>query len=335
MFKMNYNIKFLYFFNKKMDNQDLANELYRIAEFYVQDKEIYRAKTYNEAATRIEAYPELLTSGEDAAKVIPRIGASLIKDINQFITTGIIDRLENLKQKHIDRNKVVEYYMTFYGIGPVIANKYYDAGFRTLEDLWTKASLTEAQKLSIYYREHLKLKIPRSEMQDIENYLRTIINDFNPGIEWIIAGSYRRLEPQSSDIDILIKERPDINLNDIVNLFNSYGILVGTLAQGPSKYLGILQIPGLNAHRIDLLIISPDRWPYAVLYFTGSQRFNILIRQRAKNMGLRLNEFGLTDTTSLTYESVSEENIFEHLKLEYLKPEERVRNLTSLKIKNV
>ena len=53
--------------------------------------------------------------------------------------------------------------------------------------------------------------------------------------------------------------------------------------------------PEYNAHRMDIKIVDSDAYPFSLLYFTGSQRFNILLRQRAKELGYILNEYGLWD----------------------------------------
>lgn len=309
-------------------NYDLADKLALIASYYTQDGDYYRAKAYSAAAQRICEYPTPITSGAEAQKEIPRVGTSLAYDIDEYLTTGQITRLQQLEQSHADRSQIIKLFMSIHGIGSVTANKFYDRGYRTLEDLWFKARLTSAQRLGIEYSEHLKLKIPREEMDLINNQLNAIFQPLN--LEWLITGSYRRGEPESGDIDVLIKQKPGITLADIVDQLKKAGLLVGDLALGASKYLGIIQLPEFNAHRIDLLLIPEHNWAYAILYFTGSQRFNILIRQRAKDLGLRLNEYGLFDEQGNLYPADTEQQIFEYLGVKYLSPIERTRNLMSL-----
>ena len=76
-----------------------------------------------------------------------------------------------------------------------------------------------------------------------------------------------------------------------------------------------------------------EEYPFAILYFTGSQAFNTAMRQHALEQGYTMNEHRLENTT--TKESVtniqSEKDIFKFLNLEYVEPKDRI-DLSSLKI---
>lgn len=318
-----------------LPNAALADQLAEIARLYNltnQSNDTYRAKTYEEAARRISQYPTPITSGAQARREIPRIGESLARDIDEFLTTGHISRLQNLQHSTVNQSQVLALFQSVYGIGPVKANQLYEQGFRTLEDLWFHEPdiLTPAQRLAILYKEHLKLRIPRYEMDLIRHRLGEIFSAYNTNLQWVIAGSYRRGEPDSGDIDILIRGEPDISLADIVDRLKAAGIIAGDLAQGRAKYFGILRLPQYNAHRIDLQFIPPQNWAYGLLYFTGSAQFNILMRQRAEQLGLRLNEYGLYNAEGVSLPAQTEQDVFNSLGVRYLTPEERRRDLTAL-----
>jgi len=65
------------------------------------------------------------------------------------------------------------------------------------------------------------------------------------------------------------------------------------------------------------------------MYFTGSKEHNIVMRQRAIERGLRLNEYGLfrskveTRDPKLLVQCKTEEEIFEKLDLHFVPPEMR------------
>lgn len=336
-------------------NKDLAEVLGEIAEYYYIARDTYRARTYATASANVAAYPYPITSGAQARRDINRIGDSVEKDINEFIAIDqeeklkkelrekaadegmfipeeepkTITRLHELEIKYPDVNRIVKYFRSFYGIGPVTAIKFYNAGYRTLEDLWFKAPLTTAQRTGIMWREHINLRIPRAEMDLINETIGNILNKY--GIQWIITGSYRRQEPSSGDIDILVQSRSDLNMDGLISLLQPY--LPATLAQGPKLYMGIFRLDeNHNGHRIDIKFIDPASYPAALLHFTGSQRFNILMRQRAIDLGYTLNEYGLYDTYGNPQLLTSEEDIFRLLGVKYYPPEARTKTLNYLEL---
>ena len=79
----------------------------------------------------------------------------------------------------------------------------------------------------------------------------------------------------------------------------------------------------------DLRVVSDAEFPFALAYFTGSKEHNIVMRQRAIQRGLRLNEYGLfkskeeTRDPKLLVPCKTEEEIFEKLDLPFIPPELR------------
>jgi DNA polymerase/3'-5' exonuclease PolX len=311
-------------------NDDIAEHLSLIAGYYDYEGNIKNI-AYKKAASQIRAQPERVISGTQV-QVLPSIGPSISKDIDEFLVTGTSTRLESLQESfeaaYPGGQDIVDYFDSLYGVGPSTALKWYQLGYTTLYDVWTKVELTSAQRLGILWRDHLRLRLPRAEMEKI----RSVLGSYLAPLEcyWEMAGSYRRQESSSGDVDILVRD-DGTYLRTIIQALNP--ILVGKLAQGPTKYMGIVRIsPQDNAHRIDIRLIKPESYAYALMYFTGSQRFNILTRQRAIELGLRLNEYGLFDEEGQSLPGESEEEIFDHLGLVYVAPKNR-SNIAKLKLK--
>jgi len=148
-------------------------------------------------------------------------------------------------------------------------------------------------------------------------------------IKWDIAGSYRRQEESSGDIDVLVESRPDFNMDGLIQILQP--IIPAILAKGSTKTMGVIQISAsYNGHRIDIRLIDPKSYAAALMYFTGSQYFNILMRRRAIELGLKLNEYGLYDHNGQSLPISSEEDIFRILKIAYIPPIERTKNIPNL-----
>lgn len=314
-----------------MDNSfniEIADILQVLAGYYTLSKDSIRARSFLTASSAIAQTPDPIVSGKQAQKEIKGVGKSTADIIDEYLQTGKVQRLIDLENLFKEQSSVINYFKSFYGIGPVTALNFYNRGYRTLEDLWNKAKLTEAQKTGILWRDHLAQPIERWEMDLINE---EISRRFDPyGIKWAIAGSYRRGELKSGDVDVLVQSRPDLNMDHLINLLDD--ILVAKLAQGETKYMGIMRLSDdLLGHRIDIRFVDEESWPAALLYFTGSQRFNILMRSRANELRFKtLNEYGLFDNQNNRMPAQTEEDIFNLLRVRYLPPEERLRDLLSL-----
>lgn len=81
--------------------------------------------------------------------------------------------------------------------------------------------------------------------------------------------------------------------------------------------------------RVDIKVYRPEEYPFALLYFTGSGYFNRSMRWWAQTkFGLSLNDKGLARCAGNPDAKVEghfreERDIFEHLKLAYVAPEDR------------
>jgi DNA polymerase/3'-5' exonuclease PolX len=312
-------------------NKELADLLSLISQYYSwssDPKDKYKAKSFYNASINIANHPIAILSGAQARSEVKGVGKSIAEVIDEYFETGSVQRLIDLETKFQNQTATIDLFRSVYGIGPVTAFKLYNQGYRTLEDLWYRAPLTQAQKIGIQWYEHLKLPIARTEMDLINQTIGSYLDPY--GIKWEITGSYRRQEPFSNDIDILVQAQPDLNLLGVVTVLRD--ILPADLAMGPTKYMGVLRLPEYNGHRIDIRLVPPQNWPFALMYFTGSQRFNILMRARAIQLKYKLNEYGLYDSHNQPLPASSEDDIFHWLHVTYLPPIARTRTLQSLEL---
>lgn len=310
-------------------NKEIADILSLIGHYYslsADPKEKYKARAFNTASINIANHPIAILSGAQARSEVKGIGKSNEAVIDEYFQTGRVLRLIELENKFQDQKATVDLFRSVYGIGPVTAFRYYNQGFRTLQNLWDRAPLTEAQRVGLQWYEHINIPIPRNEMDLINQTIGSYLGPY--GIKWEITGSYRRQEASSNDIDILVQSQPDLNLLGVITVLKP--ILPADLALGDTKYMGMLRLPGYNGHRIDIRMVPPENWPFALLYFTGSQRFNILMRARAIQLHCKLNEYGLYDAHNKALPAKSEEDIFRLLQVAYLPPVARIRTLSTL-----
>ncbi|ELT95634.1 hypothetical protein CAPTEDRAFT_227708 [Capitella teleta] len=79
------------------------------------------------------------------------------------------------------------------------------------------------------------------------------------------------------------------------------------------------------ARRVDLILVPQHQMPFALLGWIGSRMFNRSIRRYAdKVMNMKLTSHGLYDLNKKeALAALCEEDVFQHLKLDYIKPSDR------------
>lgn len=302
--------------------------------YYGLENEPYKVKAFAAAKNTLMTLQFPISYGINLSKY-PGIGKSSQEIINEYLSTGKVQRLEDLRTKYLPRQEeqnTINSFLKIYGVGEVKARELYNLGYRSIDQLIAyPAPLNDKQKEGLRWYYHLIQRIPRSEMDIIKN---TIAPVFSNGYTWEIVGSYRRQMPTSGDIDILIREeiidsatQTKLSIDMITTALRPY--LVSDLASGPTKYMGIFKLSDqYAARRIDIRMVKQHQWPYALLYFTGSANFNILCRKRAQELGCTLNEYELLNNiTGQSYPASSEADIFALLRIVYLEPYQRTDNV--------
>ena len=99
--------------------------------------------------------------------------------------------------------------------------------------------------------------------------------------------------------------------------------------------MGVCKI-GKISRRIDIRCFNYPEYYAAMLYFTGSKNFNLQMRNKAIEKGYSLNEYGLKKMNSekkyvkVDHQFKEEEDIFEYLGFEYIKPENRTEKVLEM-----
>ncbi len=131
-----------------------------------------------------------------------------------------------------------------------------------------------------------------------------------------LAGSLRRCRETIGDIDILAATDDPTAAREA---FLATDGIQEVESKGDTK-TRILSEEGVG---VDLRVVTPEQFAPALHHFTGSREHNTRLRQRAREMGWKLNEYGLWDAADNALETADEESIFEHLGLAWIPPELR------------
>lgn len=82
--------------------------------------------------------------------------------IQEIVTTGKLSKLEHFETD--EKVKTISLFGEVWGIGPATAQKLYDKGHRTLDDLKNEDSLTHSQRLGLRYFDDIRTRILRHEV---------------------------------------------------------------------------------------------------------------------------------------------------------------------------
>lgn len=290
-------------------------------------KDRFRARAYRNAIKAIQNCNYEIQSGADAKK-LDGIGDKIAEKIQEIIDTGSLEQVERMGGDQLEKTKILHQFAGIWGVGPVKAEELWRLGARSIADVKENFTdvLNDNQLIGLRYFEDLQKRIPRKNVAVVAKRVLEMVAQIKKELHWNVTarvcGSYRRRAKTCGDMDVLLCEKDGHPiLQELVDRLEKNGVLIEKLGIGPTKYLGITKSDNV-AFRIDMEVIKPEEWPFALLYFTGSGPFNEKQRLVAKKMGYSLSEHGLKDVELGTFVRglKNERDIFDFLGMDYLEP---------------
>ena len=311
-------------------NADVAAVFDEIADLLeLQGASIFRIRAYRNAARMLgdlgRSIQAMVEHGEDL-DALPGIGADLAAKIVGIVNTGCCPLLNQLRAQVPPG--VVEL-LRIPGIGPRRARTLQLAlGIRTLEDMQRaisdgrldtvrgfgpKTRQRIRESIAAHQQADRRFRLPMA-MQVAEARLASLAAE--PGVlQAQAAGSLRRRRDTVGDIDLVVAAGPG---SSVTRRFAAAVDVATVLAKGATRASVVLA----NGMQIDLRAVPPESFGAALLYFTGSKSHNIALRQRARNAGLKLNEYGVF-REDRRIAGDTEASVYRALGLPFIEPELR------------
>jgi len=127
------------------------------------------------------------------------------------------------KLKELNSNdpvkKAQQLFFGIWGAGNKTVKNWLDKGWRTLDDLKENSNqLNDRQKIGLKYYDEFKQRIPRSEVQQVEEIVLSQLKSIDRNLTCEICGSYRRGKPDVGDVDVLVTNLTGKSIEGVLNV---------------------------------------------------------------------------------------------------------------------
>jgi len=230
---------------------------------------------------------------------IKGIGKSIAEDIYAYADSGSMPVLEALQEK-VPLGLIK--WLDISGLGPKnILKIHQQFGITQISELKELIGNGELAKLpglggksavkiakSIEWMEKFGERCKLDEATIIAESIYNSLKDLEGVIKIEVAGSLRRAKETIGDIDILIAADEEA-IAELFEVFTTHERVTEILGKGDTKS----SVRTIEGRQVDLRIVKSEHFAAALMYFTGSKEHNVVMRSRARERGMSLNEYGL------------------------------------------
>ncbi len=320
-----------------MDKSEVAAVLEEIATLLeLQGENPFRCQAYTKAARAISQLETNLADVVREGKLagIPGIGEVLREKITALVNDGKLPFYDDLKAK---TPPGLLQMLRLPGIGPKKVKAMFDQ--LGIDDLVKLKAACEKDQIAVLKGfgkktqdkileglAFLDLTADRVRIDKAQAVAEVVLAELAklPGIQRLqLCGSLRRRRETIKDIDLLAVSDEPVSL---MAAFVALPLVKKIIGHGETKSSVVLEAIDDEHKRFfmncDLRVVSAEQFPFALNYFTGSKEHNVAMRQRAIQMGLKLNEYELAGADK-SVKAKDEADLYRALGLDYVEPELR------------
>ncbi len=311
-----------------MENPEVAQVFDEVADLLeIQDANPFRVRAYRKAARIIRDLSDSL-SGMNPERLtsLDGIGKDLAGKITCILQTGDLPLRQELRSQVPAGLRDL---IRVPGLGPkraVILHKRLHVS--SLDQLRHAAEKHRIRKLAGFGAKteekilqslvHLEQAGRRVYLAEAKVYADAVVRHLKgtPGLKQIeVAGSFRRRKETVGDLDLLATcDR----VGTVMDRLADYEGVAEVQARGKTKMTVRLR----NGLQMDLRVVPEASYGAALQYFTGSKEHTILVRRRALERGLKINEYGVF-RGKRRVAGRTEEEVYKAVGLPWIPPELR------------
>lgn len=289
-----------------MNNSRIADVFEEIADLLeFKGANPFRLRAYRNGGRTIRNYSEsLATLVKDGKRLtdLDGIGKDLAAKIETLLTTNTLPMYEELKAEIPESVLAI---LRIPGLGPKKAAVLHkDLKINSLDELQTACEAEQVRELKGFGAKTEKIILDGIEFarsaasqtrmmwmhaDEIAQSLLDYMHGCTGIVNMEMAGSYRRGKETIGDLDLLVTCQDG---EAVMNHFGEFAEVADTIVRGDTK-MSVRLHSGLQ---IDLRVVPESSFGAALQYFTGSKEHNVVVRGLAKQMGLKVNEWGVFRT---------------------------------------
>lgn len=290
----------------------------------------FRVRAYRNGARAIhdlgEPVERIVADGARSLTDLEGIGKDLAEKVQGLIQTGSVPLLEELRSQ-VPASVLAM--LRVPGLGPKKAAVLFkELNVATLDQLQAACEEHRVQQLKGFGAKTEQtilagLSIAQQADERIywaeaDEHVRALVKHLGdcPGVKQIEpAGSYRRGRETVGDLDLLVDSD---DANAVMDRLASFPDVADAIARGGTK-MSVRLRRGLQ---VDLRVVPSESFGAALQYFTGSKDHNVEVRGRAKDLGLKVNEYGVYQGET-QIAGRTEQDVYAALGLPWFPPELR------------
>jgi DNA polymerase (family 10) len=309
---------------------DVFDEMADLLEFRGENP--FRIRAYRTGARAVRDLNEPVANWiDDPTKNLadlPGIGKTLAEKCEELVRHGKLQALENLRQSVPE---IVVQMARIPGLGAKKASRLQaELQISTLDELKaacedgrvaglkgfgkkSASSILDGIAIATVANERLKWIEGEAWVHAITRHMQTC-----PYIERMeFAGSFRRGRDTIGDLDLIVVARDHQKTMDHFEAFPGRSQTIGRGDTKASIRVG-------KGFQVDMRVVAPESFGAALQYFTGSQAHNIHVRRIAKDLGLKINEYGVTRVSDeVRVAGETEADVYAAIGLPWIPPELR------------
>ncbi len=322
-----------------MNNKQLADTFTLIADLCeIKGEVIYVTLAYRKASESLIALGREASEywKEGALREIPGVGKAIAEKIDELLSTGKLEFLENLKKEvHPD----LAAWMKVPSLGPkkiAMISKTLnitaladleaaakDGKLRSLPGMGAKSETAILEGIASLARR--SGRIPLGHAYPLAYEIIATLKKVKGVVDAQPAGSLRRMRSTVGDLDILVAAKDS---SAVMDAFTTLPRVSRVLGKGETKS----SIEFSDGVRAQVWVHSPEKFGTALQYATGSKDHNVALRQLALEKGLSLSEHSLTKINPAKGSGqaakdeifcATEEEVYKILGLQWVPPELR------------